>query len=83
MEASSKYDTNEAIVPDAAGTADRLLDILEFLEAQDEPQTLTQIVTLGPPAADDAADTRLHRAGAASQWLQPGTARSAPCCPRS
>jgi DNA-binding IclR family transcriptional regulator len=52
MEASSKYDTNVKEIPDAAGAADRVLDILEFLEAQDEPQTLTQIVIgLGLPKA--------------------------------
>lgn len=44
MEASSKYDNKEIVAPDTAGAADRLLDILEFLESQDEPQTLTQIV---------------------------------------
>jgi DNA-binding IclR family transcriptional regulator len=52
MEASSKYDTNSAAVPDAAGAADRALDILEYLEAHEEPQTLTQIVAgLGLPKA--------------------------------
>jgi DNA-binding IclR family transcriptional regulator len=52
MEASSKYDTNGSGAADAAGAADRVLDILEFLEAQDEPQTLTQIVQgLGLPKA--------------------------------
>jgi IclR family acetate operon transcriptional repressor len=52
MEASSKYETSRLSVSDAAGAADRVLDILEFLEAQDEPQTLTQIVAgLGLPKA--------------------------------
>ncbi len=50
METSSKYETSVEVVSDAASAADRLLDILEFLEAKDEPQTLTQIVTgLGLP----------------------------------
>ncbi|MES2463099.1 MAG: IclR family transcriptional regulator [Armatimonadota bacterium] len=52
MEASSKYDTSGAGSSDAASAADRMLDILEYLETQDEPQTLTQIVQgLGLPKA--------------------------------
>jgi DNA-binding IclR family transcriptional regulator len=52
MEAISKYDTSVMNISDAAGAAGRVLDILEFLEAQDEPQTLTQIVVgLGLPKA--------------------------------
>jgi DNA-binding IclR family transcriptional regulator len=52
MEASFTYDTKDVSSTDAAGAADRALDILEFLEAHDEPQTLTQIVAgLGLPKA--------------------------------
>ncbi|MBC8103983.1 MAG: IclR family transcriptional regulator [Cytophagales bacterium] len=52
MEANSKYDTRSAAPPDASGAAGRALDILEFLEAHSEPQTLTHLVTgLGLPKA--------------------------------
>lgn len=52
MEASFKYDTKSREAVDTAGAADRALDILEFLEAHDEAQTLTQIVAgLGLPKA--------------------------------
>lgn len=44
MENNSIYETSAVVGAESSGAAERALDILEFLEARAEPQTLSQIV---------------------------------------